>query len=352
MPQVTRAEPGEAKVSTASPIRGDNGDFLRIKQYGLHTFSLAYREGDVVKLERCFCSQTFDSETGEKVFLGSGYGGSHKWLRHLGSGLRLDLKHHPRGHLLTASGEAFSVLAEDQRADGLVLIDRLVELEESVRDQMRRMGVSLPHNAILRVHRADLATDLAFDDARGVDVLRAFSSLPLARHETETRAVAGSPALFKWVKWRRSDKVQLLVYDRGRKRGTAAPGELLRLERRYRPECREQVAVRDFAARDHATTYASPLGDYETAQVVVVPTWAAADEELQSRCRSDATALSGLGALVRLHHRGREAFPDADAARRRLRALRQSGVVHGDHLSETIRLGIVIDAFVDPWRAA
>jgi hypothetical protein len=111
------------------------------------------------------------------------------------------------------------------------------------------------------------------------------------------------------------------------------------------------LTVRDFQTADLAAIYADPLGEYASAGVIVVPSWAEADEMLQLRASSDATALSLLGALVRLTSRGREAFPDQDAARRRARALRRVGVVVTERVDASLSLGTVIDACIAPWRS-
>jgi hypothetical protein len=350
MSQATRAEFSPPRPAALSPIRGENGDFLREADHGIHSITLAYRDGDVIDVDRAFAGPTWDAQTGETVLYGSAYDGAHKWLRHGGTGLRLDLKRHPHGFLLAASGSASSLVSQDKSVDGLVRVDQLHAVEATVRDQMARMGVPIPPSAALAVHRADLATDLHFDPAFGLDVLRAFSALPVPRHEPEIRPTRGSATVIKAVSWHRCERTQMRVYDRGRARGTDAPGSLIRLERQYCPPCREQMAVDAFKEADHAAIYCAPLGDYASSGVVVVPSWAQADELLQLRAGSDAKALSLMGALVRLSSRGRDGFPDPDAARRRVRALRRTGVVLSERVTAPLPLGAVIDDYIAPWR--
>jgi hypothetical protein len=147
-------------------------------------------------------------------------------------------KKHPTGCLLAASGTAASILAEDNSVDGLIRPDRLHEVEQAVRDQAARMGVSLPPDYPVEVHRAELATDLRFSSALGLDVLRGFAGLPVPWHVPEIYAAKGSPSVVTGVQWRRAERVQMHVYDRGRKRRTAAPGTSIRLERQYRRRAR------------------------------------------------------------------------------------------------------------------
>ncbi len=347
MLQVTNADALPPGSWVPSPIREPDDEFLHVAAHGLHTVSLAHREGDVEEFEDAFAGPTWDISTGESVTYGCVY--ERRWLCHTGTGLRLDLKRHPRGFLLAASGNASALLAQDHTHDGLVPVARLGDVERAIRQQAGRMGVCLPRSSRLAVHRADLATDLGFDPAFGLDVLRAFAALPVSRHEAETHAISGFPAVKKAVKWRRGERIQMQAYDRGRARGTAPPGTLVRLERQYRPRPRDQMTVAEFGEADLATIYAAPLGSYANADVVVVPSWAMADALLQARAGSDAKALSHLGTLVRVTTRGDEAFADRATARRRIRDLRQIGVIVADGVQAEVPLGAVIDAYVRPW---
>lgn len=141
VPQATHTEPASSGgTHRASPIGARNDEFV-VTRHGLHRFALANRDLDFSDLVADFDGARRDAETGESVSSG-GFGDSHRWLRHRGTGLRLDLRRTVTGTLLGISGTAACILAEDNRVDDLVLVEHLRRVEHAVHEQVARKGIT------------------------------------------------------------------------------------------------------------------------------------------------------------------------------------------------------------------
>ena len=358
MPQATALDEHRSDASRLGegrlPYR-EHGCKVSASAYGIHTISLACRELDPAFVAPLFSSSTVDRETGEKVTFQPYV--SCRQLRHSGTGLVLTWRATNSGHLLTLEGAASSLLAGDRQFDDLLPPSRLPAVEDAVREQAGRIGLEIPLGASLKVHRADLATDIRTESDFGMSILSGFGSLALPARRAEIRTEIGSPAT-ESVTWSgASGATALRLYDRNARaanefgRNLGPRGERLRLEREVRPRAHRQESPESFAGRDLSRLYIQPFRGWLKNKTVIVSDYGLADTIIQQRAVSYRTAITLLGIFTRFRERGFDAWDNRRSALRHLAKLRDHGICPSAFGNSSIAVGEVLTAFTQPWRA-
>jgi hypothetical protein len=117
-----------------------------------------------------------------------------------------------------------------------------------------RFGLSLAQP--VGVGRADLASELVFDDGRdGLDLLRAAASLDVPWAKIGTEGGKRGTVETVYVRSLTGRTVLLRLYDKGRETGEAAPGTWLRLERQRRYRKAREPEVDDVLAQGLGTVF-------------------------------------------------------------------------------------------------
>jgi hypothetical protein len=321
---------------------------------------LAWRENlDVEAVEKSFDS-LIDKETGEILPEISFPRRSIRGVSLPECGTKVLLRGHPQGHLLYLEGRLSSFLSQKAYEDRLVHPEELQDALPVVAEWAERLALPLPSSPPA-VRRVDLASDLRMRiPGAGKVVLGTLGRVDVPRYTRANYSETGTSAL-NAVTWsNKSQGVAFRAYDKGVERVQAAPGEHLRFERQYRPECRDQQTVSQFTGSNLQKLFKGPLAGLPRT-AVAVDSWPAADMHLRGlvgharvdgRLLTDDRADHLLVDYMRLQEIGVSAFPEGPARlNRSRRQLRQLGLLPLIDKG-TVDVSPVLQLAASPWRSA
>jgi hypothetical protein len=231
--------------------------------------------------------------------------------------------------LIYCEGRLTCVLHDDANAVGLPAPAVLEHVAFLATFLLAPFGVQLdPDEAVVR--RCDITGRVRFlDPKHGQDLQRA-----LRDHAADSPQSYGTGPTAETVLWRDGRKrIDFISYDEGVRRGTDAPGEMIRLERRCRLDKPRQVSIREFLqqdlgaiwldAFDRRTASVPPLGSRGDAQAVI-------EQHIANGDLSVETGTRLQGSIDRLERGGYALWGNEklsqDHRRRLVRELKRWGV--------------------------
>ncbi|MGH8301722.1 MAG: hypothetical protein ACRET5_09690 [Steroidobacteraceae bacterium] len=200
----------------------------------------------------------------------------------------------------------------------------------SVHDSFGVFGFDLPEAGVIR--RLDLAGELLFRRAAdGLAFLRAVASLDVPGTKRDAW-ITGTRVETVYLRTPRRGEVRLRIYDKGVETGDDEPGRRVRIERQLRFHGRQQPPADSLQGADLARLYHGRLAVWANAtrDVVVTDLMGAQRTVVERIAEGSITprvAERVLGTLAILDHFGPSWWEKPHTAQRRLRELRELGVV-------------------------
>lgn len=319
-----------------------------VSGHGIDTVAFVYRGADATRMGSILERTVVDRLTGEVLDVEHLPYGARR-LRNPTSGLELSLRR--------LGGDRWRLWCEGRLSalsTGTVSDRRLAPKAELARgeEEVRSFGraIGLPSHALdtAEVARADIAVDVRFPQlAQGRATLRALEAITSPRLSGAVYQGRGS-ASSTGRSWSNGAGIQFRAYDkaterldRGKGVVPVRPGEVLRLERQYRPRGHARGSVMVFQALDLSGVWAGPFREWlrRGEAVVVGPV------DLCQKLRemvgeaevgrkkdgsplllSHAKAERIAGASLFLHCLGEDRFPSPRTARERKAEIRRLGL--------------------------
>ncbi len=264
----------------------------------------------------------------------------------------------PEHGLVAAEGRLGAILDGDKASYRLAPTRSLVDAEEAMRAEMRAfVGHEPDGDDDCEVRRYDLTAEQHFAAApEGRAFLRALGGMCPPRYKVmKVEAAEGVETVYV-ITPKRARKIAR-AYDKGVESGSHSPGERVRFEAQLRPPTAQRHRPAVLARRDLRRDFGRTLAPFLTGSELTVTTTTGVVPQLVEQVIdgrlsvAKAERLAGSVELLRVY--GRAIYGDDHKSARRLRALREAGVVLDDALPEGAQVPVskLLRQMVDAWAS-
>jgi hypothetical protein len=264
----------------------------------------------------------------------------------------------PEHGLVAAEGRLGAILDDDRRSYRLAPTASLLDAERAMRAQMLELTGHQPDgDDDCEVRRYDLTSEAHFDHpAEGRAFLRALGGMCPPRYKLMKVEVAEGVETVYVITPKRARKIAR-AYDKGVESGSHPAGERVRFEAQLRPPTAQRHRPAVLARRDLRRDFGRTLAPFLVGSEITVSTPDTAvrhlaGQMLEGKLRP-ARAERLVGSIGLLRAFGRAIYGDDATSARRLRQLREAGVVLDDALPDDAQVPVskLLSEMVDAWSA-
>lgn len=264
----------------------------------------------------------------------------------------------PEHGLVAAEGRLSAAVEGTARTTRLASRDELRHAEAHMRRQVRELLGCEPDGGAGEVRRYDLTTERAFTDgAEGLAFLRAMSLMVPGGYKRKNFVAADGRVETTYVVTAKRGRALARAYDKGVESGSHAPGERVRLEAQNRPTKADRMTAEVLATSDLRRSFGRTVTPFLGAEEITVTDPTGLVDVLATKAATGELSMARaerlIGAQLLLQRFGRAIYGDDDKSSRRLRALREAGVLVDHDLppSATVPVSRLLREMVEEFAA-